>query len=116
MSAFILSDKHISTIARAFSPAWTVQDFANKLKRINIESVNHRYAHHGKPQRVTKCRLHLLDSTKYTPSDLVALANCWMYQSCEKGHDVEFELVRAYLEFKIQQTGADANNSQLWAI
>lgn len=114
MSAFILSDKHISTIAHMFSPSpETVQDFANKLKRINIESVNFRYQHHGKPRRVTKCKLHPLGNFKYAPS---ALVNCWIYQACEKKHDIEFEIVRAYLEIKIQQTGVNTENSQLWAI
>lgn len=117
MSAFILSDKHLSTIAHMFTPSlFTVQDFANKLKRINIESVNHRYSHHGKPQRVTKCKLHPLESGKYNRHDFAALAHCWIYQACEKEHCIEFEIVRAYLEFKIQQTGGDHNNSQLWAI
>ena len=117
MSAFVLSDLHLSTIAHMFAPSpETVQDFANKLKRINIESVNYRYAHHGKPQRVTKCKLHLLESDKYSKHDFAAMVHCWIYQACEKEHCIEFEIVRAYLEFKVQQTGANHNYSQLWAI
>jgi hypothetical protein len=94
----------------------TAQDFANKLKRINIESVNYRYSHHDKPQRVMRCKLHALESDKYSPHDFAQLVQCWIYQACEKEHCIDFEIVRAYLEFKIQQTGADYNNSQLWAI
>lgn len=86
MSAFICTDRHVATIAKAYAalqPGTDTQALADELKRINIESVNYRYAHHGDPDPVTPCSLK--DAVPdLTPPDLVALCNCLDYQSCER--------------------------------
>lgn len=85
MSAFICSDRHIASIAIHYAkliPAEDPQKIADRLKAINILSVNYRYAHHGSPEPVTPCNLHDF-APDLTPPDLVALCNCLDYQSCE---------------------------------
>lgn len=55
MSAFILSDRHISTIAiyiNSLNDLIDTQELANKLKSINIDSVDYRYDEKTRKQNV----------------------------------------------------------------
>lgn len=117
MSAFICSDLHFSAIAYACAPTPDhVQAFADRLKRINIESVNHRY---GEKTRVTKCRLAPLpEVAAFSTSDVIRLAACWDYQSCEKGGSLDHALMAAFLQSchtAEQRTTADAT-SRIWSV
>lgn len=83
MSAFICSDFHIMAVslvvARHFKT--DAQDLANKLKAINIESVNYRY-NEKTPKR--KCKITRIVGMVFSASDIEKLIACWDYQACEK--------------------------------
>lgn len=93
MSAFILSDKHFSAIAYYIGNITDIdpQIIADKLKAINIDSVNFRY---NEKTRKTKCKLCSVDYTKF---DIIRLIQCWSYQSCENGLNLDFLMMDNYL-------------------
>lgn len=102
MSAFILSDKHISTIARLLMPENDVQAFANMLKGINIASVNCRY---DEKTRKSKCKLVTLDDClNVTMGELCRLIQCWNYQSCE-GNLLEYRIMYEFISNKMRKLG-----------
>jgi hypothetical protein len=82
MSAFICSDVHIFTIASKVADHFSIdkKELADKLKAINIESVNYRY-NEETPKR--KCKA-LICKADLTSSDIVKLVSSYLYQSCEK--------------------------------
>lgn len=92
MSAFILTDKHFSAIAYAVMPYYA-QAFANKLKAINVESVNFRY---GEKTRKTRVKLDV-SAKGYNPAVICKLIDCWDYQSCEDGGSIAYLTMKAYL-------------------
>lgn len=117
MSAFILSDKHFSVIAYAIeglNPNVNPQELANKLKRINIESVNFRY---NEKTRVSKCKLQHTGE-KYSTADIIRLIQCWGYQSCENAMALDYIMMEAFLtSFFDEKTIEDSrNNSDIWSI
>jgi len=85
MSAFICSDNHISTISSWYSlqldlSSVGTQINADKLKIINVSSVNYRY---NEKIRCKKCDIS--NSLPVTnPNDILRLIDCLDYQSCEK--------------------------------
>ena len=92
MSAFILTDKHFSAIAYAVMPD-NAQSFANKLKSINIDSVNYRY---GEKTRKTRVKLDV--SVKdWNKSQVTRLIECWVYQSGEDQGSIDYLTMEAYL-------------------
>lgn len=102
MSAFICSDKHIATIALLITAstgksAKFAQSLADMLKRINIESVNFRYAHHGEPEPITQCDLHQWSNVHFNIDTVHKLIQCWQYQSCEKDDCAEYWIVETWL-------------------
>lgn len=92
MSAFILTDKHFSAIANAVIPD-NAQAFANKLKAVNIASVNYRY---GEKTRKTRVKLDV-SAKGYNPAVICKLIDCWDYQSCEDGGSIDYFMMKAYL-------------------
>ncbi len=83
MSAFICSDRHIATIAVRYAELTDhtdPQDVADRLKAINIASVNYRYQRETPP---TPCSLAEVAPPAYEFHDLVALCDCLDYQCCE---------------------------------
>ena len=115
MSAFILSDKHLSTIAGFIyygKPEYIIQKLADKLKAINIDSVNYRY---NEKTRKTKCQLFPLDF-KYTVHDISRMINCWCYQSCEKPGNLEYMIVRDFLTMQVRLLGGESKQSKIWSI
>jgi hypothetical protein len=83
MSAFICSDRHIATIAVRYAELTEntdPQDIADRLKAINIASVNYRY---DGDTPITPCDLSEVAPPDYQFPDLVALCDCLDYQSCE---------------------------------
>lgn len=96
MSAFICSDLHFSAIAyyiEGLNPAVNAQELANRLKSINIDSVNYRYK---EKTRKTKCKLQR-DNRQLTIADVIRLIQCWSYQSCENGESIDFLTIDAFL-------------------
>ena len=83
MTAFICCDRLIPRIAVNYcilTKTEGAQGIADKLKEINIASVNWRYPNH-KPEPVTPCSLGEVHDLSFP--DLVALCECLDYQSCE---------------------------------
>ena len=115
MSAFICTDKHIATIAKAlFIDPKQAQDAANYFKRENIRSVNYRYGGREKT-RVTKCNMtHADDLGKYTGNDIAKLLDCLDYQSCE--HPDRDTLIISLCQRILAHQGAKASESPLWSI
>lgn len=83
MSAYICSDKHIATIAIAYTRLIggdDAQALADELLAENIRSVNYRYR---EDTPVEPCDLSEHEADTRTPPELVALCECLDYQSCE---------------------------------
>jgi hypothetical protein len=91
MSAFICSDRHIATVVKAYtfyageSEAFA-RDLANTLKRENIRSVNYRYNQRTrfKPCALSDALPVGAGEGQYRAVDLLQLASCIDYQSCER--------------------------------
>lgn len=115
MSAFILSDKHISTIAAFVSQNANlpIQELANKLKSINIKSVNHRYS---EKTRIIKCKL-INPASIYSRNDILNLIKCWDYQSCED-NNIDFHAYKTlvYSLFTNDEINNKNNTSKVWSI
>lgn len=123
MSAFIVSDLHAFTLASfaagriAEDSAYIdrdtfAQDLANRLKRANVESVNHRYSE--KTPR-TKCKPQTVTITD-APS-LYGLFRCWNYQTCEDSQSIDFHALSALLEAQFTPEEKEAAKGlNLWAI
>ena len=92
MSAFILSDKHFSAIAYAVIPD-NAQAFANKLKAVNIASVNYRY---GEKTRKSKVKLDV-SAKDWNKSQVTRLIECWVYQSGEDQGSIDYLTMESYL-------------------
>jgi hypothetical protein len=111
MSAFSISDKHFSVIAHyvADNTGINPQIIADKLKRINIESVNHRYTEKTRFIRdktavyieidaIELARVKLHDKTaEYSEIDIIKLIQCWRYQSCENTLSLDFIMMDTLL-------------------
>lgn len=117
MSAFICSDFHIATIAHHvggfldFEPEAT-QSFADKLKAINISSVNHRY---NEKTRKTKCNTKEHMNLKNT-HDIAGLISCWIYQSCEDRTNIDFIAYKIMLESYIDVNKLNPDLTNIWSI
>jgi hypothetical protein len=96
MSAYILTDSQFSTLASFIAPHSKVQMFADKLKRINIQSVNHRY---NEKTRINKCVVTLPDdSIEFGVIDFHQIAQNWNYQSCEDDSSVDYHVMSFYIK------------------
>jgi hypothetical protein len=116
MSAFILSDLHFSVLAYYVGNITDIdpQVIADKLKSINIESVNYRYK---EKTRKTKCKLqHSGDN--YSTADIIRLIQCWSYQSCENQYSLDYRMMSVYLlSFFEEYEITDASlHSDKWCI
>ena len=88
MSAWIVSEKHVLTLAYFYEKCFnklTDSTLIKKTARIlwneNIKSVNYRYNETNK-RSVSKNWLDLIDE-KISNESLIKQINCWEYQSCE---------------------------------
>lgn len=119
MSAFILSDKHLQIIADYItfeSPAINMQELANRLKKINIESVNYRY---NEKTRFSKVKFNSEFSySDYSKSDIIRLIQCWSYQSCENAANIDYLTMDAFLlsYFDNEEVENSRNESDVWSI
>ncbi len=119
MSAFILSDLHFSTIAiyiHHLDHNIGIQELADKLKSINIDSVNYRY---GEKTRKAKCKIiNNFDNTRYDKYDIIRLIECWDYQVCENPDNFDYQVISRFLKLFFLESDiklAD-NHSKLWSI
>lgn len=119
MSAFICSDLHLSTIAiyiHHLNDNIGIQELADKLKSINIDSVNYRY---NEKTRKTKCKItDNYENVKYSKYDIIRLIQCWDYQACEKNEDFDYEIIKAFLLNYFSESDKEIarNESNLWSI
>ena len=93
----MLTDAHHASVATYagekmnFSPE-KIQTLANTLKRINRASVNYRY-NERKPARACKVgRIVPMDEFRFYDA-----IRCWSYQSCDNPHNIDFDIMRAFL-------------------
>lgn len=116
MSAFILTDKHFSVIAYYIGNITNInpQIIADKLKSININSVNYRY---NEKTRKTKCKL-MHSGNNYTVFDIIQLIKCWHYQSCEDNNNLDFRMMYQWLISHFTDTQIELSNTQSdkWSI
>lgn len=97
MSCFQLSDRHHASIAHYVAecnmwPDAKTQALADKLKRCNIASVNYRY---DRQTPARKCKIeHYQQMDAKSFYDAI---RCWTYQSCDNPHNVECDIIRAFL-------------------
>lgn len=103
MSAFLCTNTHITALAvfatnptkfRQY-PLWkpdltALERYPNKrdseilgelLLKENLKSINYRYPDHSFIEGFKLC--HVADNTQYTPVQMIKLAQCYDYQSCE---------------------------------
>lgn len=122
MSAFLCSDAHISTIAHHIGTRLelkleTIQALANKLKRINTESVNYRY---NENSRINKCKFGLPENhAEFTAHDILKIIDCFQYQSCELHNSSEWQIINSALQYEkalLVQIGASTKLSNKWSI
>lgn len=86
MSAYLCDDAHFATLAVAYAeitgmPPDFAQDLADALKLANLRSVNHLYREDAP---FTGCTLAQHQARTRTPAELMAMLDCWEYQSCER--------------------------------
>lgn len=99
MSAFLCSDYHIATMAGYIAKTIKaesnididLQMLANKIKHVNIASVDYRY---NENTRKTKCNLKARD---INANDFAALYACWDYQACE-GNQLDYVIMSGFLK------------------
>lgn len=94
MSAYIMSDLAIFNIAQNVQPD-NIGQFADMLKRININSVNYRYSENTRFRKV-KFPDTIQDS-KLTKLEIIRLIECWKYQACEMPNNLEFNIMDGFL-------------------
>jgi hypothetical protein len=110
MSAFICSDLHIATVAQFVAPD-NAQNLADKLKQINIASVNYRY---NEKTRTTKCKMQIKDGL--TIDDVAKLIDCLDYQSCENPHSIDYRVYSGFLYSWVTANRANADNGKFWSV
>lgn len=130
MSCFLLTDKHVSTIAARFAVlySWdfkTAKEFANRLKYVNIDSVNVRYSVYSgttsKRAVSVKSLVIALAKAQTLPmpdNDVAALIVCWNYQS-DNAQSLDYRLMRDFLFGAIDRMGwqlPGISKSIVWAI
>jgi hypothetical protein len=94
MSAFIVSDKHISAMifnavtGNRISYYWNgkrhqmnckSQEIGQKLVDENYRSVNSRYGENGQPHEFVMQHLE----RRYSPIEIIKACHCYNYQACE---------------------------------
>lgn len=112
MSAFVCYDFHIATMAKyivSLHGAINAQELANKLKTINIESVNYRY-----DEKTRKSKCNIKKTKEITANDFAVLFSCWAYQSCE-GQLIDYVIMHGFLKPYADNGNREFSNVQ-WAI
>ncbi len=121
MSAFIISDLHTFTIAefiaeripeRNINRQQLAQNLANKLKRVNVQSVNFRY---DEKTPARKCKPNTAGITD--AATVYRLARCWIYQASEDPHSADFHALAALIDAAFtQDEKRQSDNVEIWTI
>lgn len=121
MSCFQLTDLHVSTIAAriGFLYSWdfeTTKDFADRMKKVNIDSVNQRYNQIA-PKRGVNANLFkvIYKAVTLTDNDIASMIVCWNYQS-DNAKSLDYRLIRDFLFSTIDRMEWCSNKSNVWAI
>ena len=121
MSAFILSDLHFSTIAiyiHHIDDNIGIQELADKLKSINIDSVNYRYKENTRKSKVKI--INNFDNVKYDKYDIIRLILCWDYQCMyiRDEDNIDYFIMSAFLRSLFMQHELENAGlySSLWSI
>lgn len=94
MSAYVMSDESIFNIAQSLTLD-NIGQFADMLKRININSVNYRYSENTRFRKVKFP--DTIQDNKATKLETIRLIECWQYQACEMPNSLEFNIVDGFL-------------------
>ena len=134
MSAYTLSNEHISAMLRAvnfsdyagdycqyyFNGEWhymidNLQEIGQKLVDENYRSVNFRYSD-DTPSR----KFVYTFTDEYTPAQIIQLCNCYDYQSCETPDWKEAEAYAIYNALRERAisrlVNAQAEARDIWSI
>jgi hypothetical protein len=124
MSAFICSDLHqfvvadfivTNVISETENPQQLTLDLANKLKRINVDSVNYRYQEKTKVYKVKLLSTDYLTAASLSLHDKAKLAKSWIYQSCEDS-SLDYFAYSALIEQVIKASKANHEMGTFWSI
>lgn len=112
MSAFICSDRHIRTVAHHVAKYFEIDEnqLADKLKSLNIDSVNYRY---DENTRRTKCKEVVYHGL--TNDDIGMLIDSLNYQSCED-NTIEYKAYSLMLEQWKTEVKCISRNGAHWTI
>ena len=112
MSAFICSDNHIRTVAHHVASYFEIDEdqLANKLKAINIDSVNYRY---GDKTKRTKCKGSV--QSGLNNDDIGLLIDSLNYQSCED-NTIEYKAYSLMLDQWKTDNKVISRNGTHWTI
>jgi len=115
MSAFVCSSRHIAILAQRVVEKYqpsdgpiSVPDFAERLARLNVESVDYRYNETTDATElaefVAECRRQAedpkLSNERISDSRMWGAASCFLYQSCESEACVKSETYRLVKRFE----------------
>lgn len=127
MSCFLLTDKHVSTIAARLAVLYSwdfpvAKEFADRMKKVNTDSVNTRYKEKTPKRGVSVKSLQLaLAKAHNNPmpdNDVAALIACWNYQS-DNAQSLDYRLLRDFLFGTVDRMGwqlPGISKSTVWAI
>jgi len=124
MSAFICSDLHqfvvadfivTNVIRETENPQQLTLDLANKLKRINVDSVSYRYGEKTKVFKVKLLSADYLTAASLSLHDKAKLAKSWIYQSCEDS-SLDYFAYSALIEQVIKASKANPEMGTFWSI
>ena len=124
MSAFVCSDLHqfvvsdfiLSGIISEYDKSnEKILELANKLKRINVDSVNYRYKEKTKVFKVKLLSTDYLLMASLSIHDKAKLAKSWIYQSCEDS-GLDYFAYSALIEQVIKATKVNPEMGTFWSI
>ena len=124
MSSFICSDLHQFIVAdfiisgvinETENPQQLTFDLANKLKRINVDSVNYRYGEKTKVYKVKLISTDYLTAASLSLHDKAKLAKSWIYQSCEDS-SLDYFAYSTLIEQVIKASKANPELGAYWSI
>lgn len=113
MSAFLCTDYHIATMAKYIASlhgSIDAQLLANKLKKINIDSVSYRY---NEKSRAVRCKMDNI--MEIGANDFAVLFSCWDYQACENPANIDYQIMRGFLAFYADKGNRTFSNIS-WSI
>jgi hypothetical protein len=123
MSAFVCSPEHIAFVAVEFANRFDgvhAGDFAEKMARLNVESVDYRYNETTSREEldafVAECREAVMaDRSDLSEGRLLGAVHCSLYQSCESDACMESDTYQSLLRL-VDTLKAKGVESEGWSI